>query len=57
MTLFTDLTETDPAYFWIRGAIWGFVLATLIWCVVVPWFKKRREDRKRDRLGSFAQYN
>lgn len=38
---FTDLTQTDPRYFWMRGALWGLVAATLVWRVVVPWLWRR----------------
>jgi hypothetical protein len=40
MTLFTDWTMTDPQYFWLRGALWGIVAATLFWKFFIPWITK-----------------
>lgn len=30
MELFTDWTLTDPHYFYLRGAMWGAVVATIV---------------------------
>lgn len=44
MSLFTDWSLTDPHYFWIRGALWGFVLASMFWkCVITSMCKMIRE--------------
>jgi len=37
--MFTDWSLTDPHYFYFRGALLGFVLATLLWGVFVPWLR------------------
>ncbi len=42
--MFTDWTSTDPHYFYLRGIVYGFVLATMLWLVVVPWAKKKLEE-------------
>ena len=39
--MFTDWTMTDPHYFWLRGAIWGLVAATLFWTLFIPWVKTK----------------
>jgi|GEM_PF-2785465 len=39
MTFFTDWTLTDPHYFYGRGALFGFVAATLFWKLLIPWLK------------------
>ena len=33
---FTDWTQTDPHYFYRRGALWGIVATTLFWKLAVP---------------------
>jgi len=38
--MFTDWTMTDPHYFYWRGALWGFVAATLVWTLFAPALKK-----------------
>ena len=44
--MFTDWTMTDPHYFWLRGALWGFVLATILWKMFVPWLLKKLKGDK-----------
>lgn len=39
--MFTDWTTTDPHYFYWRGALYGVVVATLFWRVLVPWIWRR----------------
>jgi len=42
--MWTDWTQIDPYYFYQRGAIFGFVAASLIWLLIMPsikrWIKK-----------------
>ncbi len=45
MNLFTDWSLSDPRYFYGRGALWGFVAATFLWLVVVPWLCKKLKER------------
>lgn len=45
--MLTDWSNTDPHYFYMRGALWGIVFATLFWTVVVPWIKRKLEERER----------
>jgi hypothetical protein len=45
LTMFTDWTTTDPHYFYWRGALYGVVVATLFWRVLVPWIWRRRATR------------
>lgn len=44
LTLFTNYEIIDLRYHWIRGAIWGFVLATIIWKLAVPYIREKWED-------------
>lgn len=39
--MFTDWTQTDPYYFYCRGALWGIIAATMFWQVLVPWLRKK----------------
>ena len=39
--MFTDWSQTDPHYFYVRGVILGAVFATLFWRVVLPWLRKK----------------
>ena len=40
--LFTDFNAAhSPRYFYGRGIILGFVLATYVWLWIVPWIRKR----------------
>lgn len=39
--MLTDWTLTDPRYFYARGALWGFVFATLLWLVLAPWLRRK----------------
>ena len=43
--MFTDWTTTDPHYLYWRGALYGVVVATLFWRVLVPWIWRRRATR------------
>lgn len=53
LTLFTDWAgDHSSRYFWARGALWGFVVASLLWSVVFPRLQKflqKRRIRKRVR--------
>lgn len=41
LTLFTDwIGSHSNRYYYIRGAIWGFVLASLFWSLFIPWLKR-----------------
>ena len=46
--IFTDwsIASEHSMYFYLRGAIWGFVVATLFWNYIVPWIKKILIKRK-----------
>jgi len=45
MTLFTDWDiygdRSIMVYPYIRGAIWGFVVASFFWLWFVPWVKSK----------------
>ena len=45
LTLFTDWSQADPRYFYVRGAIWGIVAASLYWKLFVPWVKSLIGER------------
>ncbi len=47
--MLTDWTETDPHYFFARGALYGFVLATFLWLAAIPWVRKKLRDRREAR--------
>lgn len=49
MNLFTDWSLSDPRYFYGRGALWGFVAATFLWLVVVPWLRSKFAERRLKR--------
>ena len=44
--MFTDWSNADPKYFYMRGAIYGFILATMIWVVIVPKITEYYHNRK-----------
>jgi hypothetical protein len=49
--MFTDWTMEDPRYFYIRGVIYGVVLATMFWKVIVPCLCERfRKPNDKDQL-------
>jgi len=39
--MFTDWTLTNSGYFYLRGVLYGVVLATMFWKLLVPWIQKR----------------
>lgn len=39
LTLYTNWSLTAPRYFYIRGAIWGLVGASLLWKVLPLSFR------------------
>jgi len=42
--IFTNWNYTGSdanAYFYFRGALWGFVCATLLWNIVIPFTRKK----------------
>jgi len=39
--MYTDWSETSTRYFWWRGALWGFLLATFVWNLAWPWLKAK----------------
>lgn len=39
--MFTDWTQTNPHYFFFRGAIYGFVLATMLFKWLIPTIKDK----------------
>ena len=39
--MFTDWTQTDPHYFYLRGVVWGLVAASMFWALLIPWLTKR----------------
>jgi len=41
MPFFTDWSLTNPHYFYSRGALLGFVAATLFWKLLLPWLKSK----------------
>jgi ATP/ADP translocase len=49
VTVFTDWTLTDPHYFYLRGALWGIVVTTIFWKLLVPWFKRHYKKYKEDK--------
>lgn len=53
--LFTDWTQTDPHYFWGRGAIWGIVFATLLWKLTIPKLRAWIENRRWEKLNGSKQ--
>jgi hypothetical protein len=48
MLMFTDMAETDPFYFYMRGVFYGFTLATFMWLVAVPWIRRKLSERRFD---------
>ena len=44
--MFTDWTMTDVHYFYWRGAVFGVVVATLFWRVLVPWIWRRLRTKQ-----------
>jgi len=42
--MFTDWTMIDPKYFYMRGILYGFVLATILWKVILPKIIKWRKQ-------------
>ena len=44
--MFTDWTIIDPHYFYMRGALWGIVVATLFWKLFIPWINRVLENRE-----------
>jgi hypothetical protein len=41
--MWTDWTQTDPQYFYLRGALFGAVAATMFWTLIVPSLRKLLE--------------
>lgn len=39
--MFTDWTQTDPHYFYVRGVIFGCVLSAYVWGVLIPFLKRK----------------
>jgi len=41
--MFTDwsIATESSRYFYLRGALWGVVISSLFWCIVVPWLKDK----------------
>jgi hypothetical protein len=35
-------TIEDAPSWWLRGALWGFIVATIIWNIIYPWWKGRK---------------
>ena len=46
--MITDWTITDPHYFYIRGAIFGYVLAVFLGVFVAPWIKRKFRKKVED---------
>jgi len=44
--MFTDWTQTDPHYFYIRGVFWGVIATSLFWGYIVPWIKRKIVGRQ-----------
>jgi hypothetical protein len=54
--MFTDWTMEDPRYFYARGVIYGVVLATMFWTLLVPWLCERfRKPSAEAQLSSEAE--
>jgi len=45
--MFTDWSNAveGARYFYFRGALWGFVVATFLYNVVIPWVKEKIRQR------------
>ena len=50
--MFTNWTSTDPKYFYLRGIIYGVVLATMFWKVAVPFLSQKWADNKKGSKGN-----
>ena len=45
--ILTNWKITDPRYFYYKGALWGFVVASFFWLYFVPWLKKKLKERHK----------
>lgn len=45
--MFTDWANPDPRYHYMRGALLGFVAATLLWCHLIPKLRAYLRNRRQ----------
>ena len=45
--ILTNWELIDPKYFYLKGALWGFVAASFFWNYFVPWVKKKLKERHK----------